>query len=351
MNPPNIELDEKGIPTLIIKNKNDCVITDESLIRKIKKTEKYKQSVSDLIQKRKNFIDEETDKFLKIFKYTPEIISEERIKSELDALKPEVYIIKNFEENAPEIDLIKIELEIIAKKNINNLFFWKNKKLREYFVTENLNKTFVEKIDEWKSKKENFITNENNIKAEKDKDYFNEYIAIKNELEEILLGKNEYIEVKIESIISEITLPVEFALDYEYNSSILKIDLDLPEIEHMSIEKANILSSGKISIKNKTQKELKEEYSQCVSGIAFFLGGTFFNISPKIENIIISGFTQRLNKLNGKVENQYIYSVNFEREIFSNLNTKNINSLDAFQNFENKLNVTVNFEFKTINPL
>ncbi|WP_291123375.1 hypothetical protein, partial [Flavobacterium sp. UBA6046] len=123
------------------------------------------------------------------------------------------------------------------------------------------------------------------------------------------------------------------------------------EIEHMPTEKASLLSSGKISIKNKSQKELKQEYSQCVSGIAFFLAGTFYNISPKITNIIVSGYTQRLNKLNGKAEDQYIYSIKFTREIFSSLNIKAINSLEAFGNFENNLNVSTNFEFKTVNPL
>ena len=347
----NISLDEKGIPILIIEDKNGRLLSDESLIRKIKKSDSYKKAVYDLIESRKKSIDEETEKFINIFKYTPEIIAENRFQTELDNLKPETYKVKKYDIIEPKIEIIKFDLEIIAKKNIRKIFFWKNKKLRQDFVEENLQKMFLEKTFEWQNNNKDFNVNEKNIKESKDKEYLADYLSVKNELEKILIGDNDYIESKIESIISEITLPIEFTIDYEYEKQNLKINLDLPEIEHMPTEKASILLSGKISIKNKTQKELKQEYSQCVTGIAFFLAGTFYNISPKIENVIISGYTQRLNKVNGKIEDQYIYSIKFTREIFSNLNIKSINSLDAFENFENNLNASASFDFKTVNPL
>ena len=347
----NIKLDEKGSPILIIEDKNGRLLNDESLVRKIKKSDKYKKSVSDLIESRKNSIVEETEKFINIFKYTPEIITENDVKIELINLKFETYELKKYKIVKPNIETIKSDLEKIAKNNIIKIFFWKNKGLRKDYVEENLQKTFLEKTAEWENADKEFNETENNIKKIKDKEFYDDYIGVKNELENILIGDDKYIENKLENIISEIILPVEFSLDYEYCEQNLKINLDLPEIEDMPTEKANILTSGKISIKSKTQKELKQEYSQCVSGIAFFLAGTFYNISPKIENIFISGYTQRLNKVNGKVEDQYIYSIKFTRDIFSSLNINAINSLDAFQNFENNLNVSSSFEFKTVKPL
>ncbi|WP_291123377.1 hypothetical protein, partial [Flavobacterium sp. UBA6046] len=105
--------------------------------------------------------------------------------------------------------------------------------MRQDFVDENLQKTFKEKTNEWESKNKEFNENEKYTKDTKDKEYLAEYLKIKNELEKILLGDNDYIESKIESIIGEITLPVEFTLDYKYLEQNLKINLDLPEIEHM----------------------------------------------------------------------------------------------------------------------
>ncbi|WP_291123378.1 DUF4236 domain-containing protein, partial [Flavobacterium sp. UBA6046] len=114
----NIRLDEKGIPVLIVEDKNGRILSDESLIRKIKKSDSYKKVVYDLTESRKNSIDEETEKFINIFKYTPEIITENIFQTELDNLKPKTYNVKKFDIIKPEIELIKSDLEIIAKKNI-----------------------------------------------------------------------------------------------------------------------------------------------------------------------------------------------------------------------------------------
>ncbi len=141
-------------------------------------------------------------------------------------------------------------------------------------------------------------------------------------------------------------------MSYEYHPELnqLKIDLDLPEIENMPQNKANVLSSGKISIKQKTQKELKQEYAQCVSGISFYLGGTFFNISTAIKEILISGYTQRTNKATGIIEDQYIYSLKLIRDKFSSLNFEKVDPIEAFSNFEKNRNLSSSYEFKTIEP-
>ena len=115
-----------------------------------------------------------------------------------------------------------------------------------------------EKIGEWTVAKNKFIEIEKENKVVKDKEFFSEYLFQKEDLENILQGSLDYVNEKIDAILSDIVLPVEFNVSYEYHPEYkqLKIDLGLPEIENMPQAKANILSSGKISIKQKTQKEL-----------------------------------------------------------------------------------------------
>lgn len=348
-----IELDEKGNPKLILKNENGIEINNELLIRKIKQSDKYKESIEKLIFDKKNSIEEQTDIFINIFKHTPQIISENLIKKTLDELKPSEYLVQNFNINEPEIEFVKLELEIEAKKNINRIFFWQNKKLRENYINNNLEVVFNARKTEWTNLKSSFIDSENKLKTIKDKELYNEFTFVKNELELTLAGNVDFVESKIEQIINEIVLPVEFTLDYEYKkeNNILKVEIDLPDIEDMPKEKANILSTGKISIKNKNIKELKQEYSQCVTGIAFFFGGTFFNISPIIENVLISGFTKKINTKNGKNERECIYSILFSKEIFTTLNFEKINTIEAFSNFENNMKLLNDFEFKGITPI
>ena len=113
----------------------------------------------------------------------------------------------------------------------------------------------------------------------------------------VLNGDESYIVSAIEERLTDIELPVEFSIDYDYNpQGSLFIDLDLPEIEKLPTTKAQILQSGKVSIKNKTQKEIKQDYATCVCGLAFYFAGEFFNISPVIQEILISGYTQRMSK-------------------------------------------------------
>ena len=311
----SIKLDHNGTPILTITDASGRPITNESILRKVKQTDRYKQSVAGLIENRKKEIDEETDKFINVFKYTPEIISESILKEELQNFKPQTYTAKEFEDKMPQKELVKQALEREAKQTINQILFWKNKGLRETYVVENLEARFKYEMDKWEKRKQEFTETEVNYKKHKDKEYYDEAIVVKTELEKILNGDENYIEERIDSIIREIILPVEFSLNYEYHSALnqLKIDIDLPEIENMPTEKANILSSGKISIRHKNQKEIKQEYAQCVCGIAFFLGGTFFNISPQIKDVIISGHTQRVNKATGNKENEFIYSIKFLR--------------------------------------
>ena len=347
-----IGLDEKGNPTLTITDSTGRPITDETILRRVKRSEKYKQSVDGLIEAKKLEIDEETNIFINISKYTPEIIIESVVHDEFETLKPQTYVSKEYTIQIPTKEIITQELAVEAKEKIKNILFWKNKKLRETYIFENLESRFQLKVDEWAKSKQLFIETENANKAAKDKEFYEDYVVTKKELQEVLLGDTNYVTEKIETILSDIVLPVEFSVSYEYHPELnqLKIDLDLPEIENMPQDKANVLSSGKISIKQKTQKELKQEYSQCVSGISFYLGGTFFNISTAIKEILISGYTQRTNKATGIIEDQYIYSLKLTRDKFSTLNFEKVDPIEAFSNFENNRTLSSSYDFKTIVP-
>lgn len=347
-----IGLDDRGNPTLTITDSRGRQITDETILRRVKRSEKYKQSVNHLIEQKKIEVDEETTKFINIGKYTPDIITEAVIQDELEKLLPQIHVSQEYSIRIPTTETVTLELVNEAKQKINKLLFWKNKGLRRSYVSENLEKRLQDKIEEWTNAKKIFIETEKTNKIAKDTEYYNDYILEKQELENILHGNVNYVNEKIEAILNDIILPVEFSVSFEYypESNQLKIDLDLPQIETMPQEKANILSSGKISIKQKSQKELKQEYAQCVSGITFYLGGRFFNVSTAIKEILISGHTQRINKATGKIEAQYIYSLKLTRDKLSTINIENIDPVEAFSNFENNRNLSASYDFKTIIP-
>ena len=103
-----------------------------------------------------------------------------------------------------------------------------------------------------------------------------------------------------------------------------------------------------MSIKKKPEALIREDYARSVVGMAFYFSSIVFNISPAIRHVEVCGYTQRLNKKNGKVEDQYVYAIAFERGKFSSLNIPEIDPLEAVDNFTRRLERTAKFELKTI---
>lgn len=345
-----IEIDATGKP--IIKDENGSLIVDESLLRKIKKTTEYKQNVEELLVEKKKELEDNSSEFIDIFKFTPEIISRATVEEELKNLKPQQYDIKTFSTSRPAIDGVRLALTQKARKEIRSIFFWTLKKKRNEYVERNLHSEYDKVLREWLSDKEAFEKAEKEKQEHEDKRLFAAFESRKRELEDFLTGVDSYVQTQIDSFLKSLTLPVEFSINYDYiqEKGYLMVDLDLPEIENLPKDKANLLASGKLSIKSKTQKESKEDYIRCVIGIAFFFAGSFFNISTNINKILVSGYTQRLNNKSGTVENQYVYSVIFDRSQFASLKVPNIEPLAAVTNIRHVLDATKTFELKTIEP-
>ena len=347
----SLNIDDTG--NVVIKDQYNCRITDESYLRKIKKTEEYKRQVQRLSRKKLEFIEEETEKFINIYKFTPEIKGvKDYWMRLLEELAPQNYIEEQFGESLPSISDLKDKFVEYANENVKSVLFWRNKAIRAKFVEENFEKFHQSCKDSYDE-----LVSEHNEK-EKERKLEIEKRNIENNLyrdtivNKVLTGDEEYVTNMISSIINDIKLPISFSIDYEYDpQGRLLIDLDLPEIEDLPTTKAHLLQSGKESIKNKTTVEIKRDYAICVCGLAFYFSGVLFNVSPKISEIIISGYTQRVSEKSGNIEDQYIYSVFFKRDVFEQINVTNIDPVIAISNFEAIIDITKTFEFKSIIPL
>ena len=129
----------------------------------------------------------------------------------------------------------------------------------------------------------------------------------------------------------------------------LMVDLDLPEIEAMPQTFCTQMSSGLFKEKNKTQKRLNEDYSQTVLGFVVYVASGMFNISPRIENVVVSGFTQRRDS-SGSITPEYIVSVKFTRDEFSSQEYSSCNPVAVILSFENRLRLLQSNSFKRIEP-
>lgn len=345
-----MSLDENNNP--IVADANGNVITDENLLRAIRRSQGYKETFQRLSQDVYNEIADKNASFIEIYKHTERPVTEFSVTKALENIQPEEYEKNTFASIEPTVESVRSQLENEAKEKVTSLLFWTLKRKREQYVCTNLQERYNETHDSWSKEKKEFDEYEDGFKKEFDEQSRRECEEKKTELQNIFNGEPDYVDNKIENILSQIELPVEFSIDYEYHPEecSIYIDLDLPEIEDMPNEVAKTLKSGKVSVKAKTQKQAALDYSTCVCGLAFFFSGMFFNVSTKIKQICISGYTQRLNKKTNVINDDYVFSVQFDRDTFSRIDYRNINPVEQIQRFPHLLNITASNVMKTINP-
>ena len=160
------------------------------------------------------------------------------------------------------------------------------------------------------------------------------------------------VEDRIEAWLAGLEMPIDFHVDFEYDdeAGMLLADLDLPEIEHLPAQQLVLLSGGKLKQKEKSQKELRQEYVKCVFGLGMFCAGNFFALTPQMERVLLSAYTQRRDSKTGELQDTYIYSVLYEREAFERKGYQD-QEPEAFAcRFRNRMNKSSAGELKPIVP-
>lgn len=346
----NLKFEDDG--TVTFYDGNDCMITEPSMIRKIKSTPQFKSERARIMGEIFNRTNSKTEEFITIHCLSPKVDTMLNFQSTLENLKPEVYKKEIFSIHEPSKEEITLLLQNEAKQNIKSFAFWTLKKKRNEYVNLNLDTRFIKAHDNWTNEKKNFEEKQNSIEEIKNNEYNEEYKMQRKALELAISGDSIFIENAIDEWMSTIRLPVDFLLQFEYseNDKTIYVDLDLPEIEDLPQEKAVLLANETVKKKSKTQIDLKNEYIKCVFGLSVFFASNFYNISPCIEYIIISGYTQRRDSKTGDVKDNYVYSIKFTRAPFEKSNLAKIDPYQFCMKFENRCNVTQTMLLKTIVP-
>ncbi|MBO4411486.1 MAG: hypothetical protein J5794_04795, partial [Lachnospiraceae bacterium] len=170
------------------------------------------------------------------------------------------------------------------------------------------------------------------------------------ELYALCLEKDEdTIENFVGTFMNNLELPYDVRVNYEYEDGTLFADLDLPEIEDLGTDYP-VLVKEKITNKKKTQTDLRAEYAETVLSLGVFMTANFFNVSPTIETVVLSGFTTVRNQAGDPVD-KYLYSVRFTRGIFEETEFAELEDLRSFYlKFENRINLSAANSFKAVKP-
>ena len=355
--PSQVQLKMSADGKVEIQDGRGLPITDQSVLRKIRATDSYKSMVQNLEIQRQEKLEEtyneakaENDRFIEIFKLSPQVDREEQYVQILNSLKPLVYSRKQYDRPYPTEEFIREQLKNEAKETVHGSIFSVGKLRKEYIET-NLQNRLNQAIMAWNQENEGFEIAETENEIKENDRYNAEFNASKQYMSDLINGEDAAVNEAVESWISSCELPVEIRVDYEWNqnSNTMYLDVDLPEIEDLPEDEVVRLASGNLKEKKKTQATLKQEYVNLVFGLAIFISANIYNVSPAIHNIVISGYTQRRDK-SGTVNDDYVYSIKFTRDIFENSVLCNVNPKDFCMRFENRSNVTSSMLMKKIEP-
>ena len=125
-------------------------------------------------------------------------------------------------------------------------------------------------------------------------------------------------------------------------------DMDLLLNPHLGARELRLV------LKQKSQTQLRHEYARHVHGVLLRVIGTAFATLPSIQQLIISGYSQRLNPATGHVEDEYLISARVERTAFEQINFDNLEEVDpimAMERFELVREMSKSFQFTRISPL
>ncbi len=218
----------------------------------------------------------------------------------------------------PTMDSVKEELQREAEGMFKPTL-WSFKAKVEEYIAANIDQRYAEALAEWE--------NRDMVNAVRSSDS------------------------AIDDFLATAELPVECDAQYEIDPSTgtLFLDIDLPEIEDMPAERAIVLSSGEVKAAKRAQNEIRAGYASCALGIGVYFAAGIYKLAEEIENITVSGYTQRRDS-EGDPEDVYVYSVQFTRREFEGVGHTKMAPYDFCMGFENRINATSTMLLKEIKP-
>lgn len=134
----------------------------------------------------------------------------------------------------------------------------------------------------------------------------------------------------------------------------IMLDVDLPEVEDMPSREASVISrSLKINYKDITDTNRRRDYMSHVHGVGFLLIGEVFSFLPKLDKIILSGYSQRIDRSSGATQDEYLYSVVINRSQWIQINFTDLRKVDPVESlskFEIRRKMTKTGIFSPIEP-
>lgn len=215
---------------------------------------------------------------------------------------------------------VRRELEAEAEIRFSDLYEDKRKE-RTSFVNEHEKEAMTARLRAYEEIQSFFSDLQDDKEARANGLFQKEYERQKKEIEDYINGEATLTERNIRMILGELSLPyrVEISCDYDNRSGLLNTDIEFQGDMNLPTNKTNILSTGKISVKDKLVKEMEQFKTETIVSMIYYVAASLFNAAINVR-------TQRVTVwLDGKREG--LIWIQFDRAKFSKLSMRTVNPM------------------------
>ncbi len=139
---------------------------------------------------------------------------------------------------------------------------------------------------------------------------------------------------------------LDFEIEIKSDDTICAV-LKLPAQERIEIRN-KITPGGKVSVEEKTKKEMNEEYAIITMNMAYFFLTKVYSAYPSIKNIKLTCFTNRIDEGTGNRQEHLILYFDTRREDFHGIKFKNVNPIKLTERLGYKTNIDKSFYMEEI---
>jgi DNA segregation ATPase FtsK/SpoIIIE-like protein len=282
----------------------------------------------ELIKKWSEENNDEWSELIQIYKKSPKIKTAEDFRDEIERTKPNKYVRKVFDEQAPSRDKIQEELEQEAEQEISSWMFWTLNKKRKEYVETRLESYYQQRVNAYNQRAAQHDDAENKAEVEFNQQSQRRCEERKQRLESLMKGNDiEVLQKEILRVPDVMSLPFQYHADARLDGTAINIYLSLPRPHDLPHLEGVRLASGNYKIKEIPDKNKKKDYSEWIWGIAVYVASNYFNVSPLINLVTIKGHVSIDS------DDQFLYDITFDRNTFGSLDFENIDIEQVLSNF------------------
>lgn len=285
----------------------------------------YKIIIEDLSTKMLAAFGKRDSDFVGMHRNAPKIQSISEHQKKIKDLTPKKYIREQFVMNRPMRDEVRKELEQEAAIRFADLYDDRTKE-RNAYINEREIEAMALRLRGYEEIQAFFFDLQDDKESRANATFQKEYDRQRKEIEDYINGEQRSTEERLRNILGGINLPftIDICCDYAENKGLLNVDIVLPYDLNVPSQKANILSSGKISIKDKLVKELEQLKTETIISLVYYVAASLFNGAINIKTQHVSVWTTGMK--------EGLLSIQFNRDKFSYLSTRTINiMLDYYE--------------------